>query len=67
MSKTDPWFNYGDRYRSGTFDVREVIRWVSTGQDYYLAYILTMRDGGTVQLTADEFYEFEKKHREARA
>jgi hypothetical protein len=57
--RTDYMFYYSDRYRSGSFDVRDVSRWESTGHDYYRGYCLHFKDGTTVSLIPDEFYRFQ--------
>lgn len=57
-------FNYSNRYRSGSFDMRNVVRWHSEGESYYLVYKIFFADGGCVGLDGDEFYRFEKCFRE---
>lgn len=62
MSKpSDFFFHYSDRYRSGSFDIRTVVRWQSEGQSYYEKFVIFLNDGGKVFLNPDEFYQFEKK------
>lgn len=61
MRKKDFFFHYSNRYRHGSFDMREVTSWKSEGIDYYLGYILSFKDGSTVTLDENEFREFEGK------
>jgi len=57
--RTDYMFHYSDRYRSGSFDIRDVIRWQSDGESYYKKYVLCFSDGKTLSLEPEEFYRFE--------
>lgn len=59
--RTSYFFDYSDRYRSGSFDMRDVRNWISTGDSYYKQYIISFANGDKVYLNPDEFYEFEKK------
>lgn len=61
MNRADLFFEYSDRYRSGAFDLREVVRWHSEGEAYYKKYILHFRDGSTTYLDPDEFDAFKKR------
>lgn len=51
------YFNEG----SSAFDMRDVVGWKPTGQDYYRQYSVNLKDGRTVALKPDEFYTFEKR------
>lgn len=44
--------------------MRNVVRWHSEGESYYLVYKIFFADGGCVGLDGDEFYRFEKCFRE---
>ena len=61
MLKRDFFFHYSNRYRHGSFDMREVTGWKSKGIDYYLEYILSFKDSSIVTLDGNEFKEFEEK------
>jgi hypothetical protein len=54
--RTDYMFHYSDRYRSGSFDIRDVIRWKrDSGGDH----VLRFKDGESLALDWQEFMRFE--------
>lgn len=62
MSVFDKYFfSYSNRYTDGSFDLRNVARWHSTGESYYKTYHIIFEDGSGVDLTPNEFYQFEKR------
>lgn len=61
MKRKDYFFYYFDRYRSGLFDIREVMSWETEGQNYYLKYRLRFKDGSMRTLEPEEFRRFEEK------
>ena len=55
--RSDYMFHYSDRYRSGAFDLRDVVCWESDGYD---KYGVRTKNDAVFWLEREEFYRFEK-------